>query len=578
MSFLSEVEKVSHIYADQSPNVEAWLYHFSIENNIEYLLNPSIVASPEQLRFMVALKGEQFYAPCDDELFFDISHGNKERIHEEYNDCWLFIENLVNSYDLSDLERKRLLSFCSYRYQTALDQMTVLPSRLSKRLVGTVISQCGQSDPFLERKKRANAQAAEFLEDESIQEALYSLPAGMETGKNIPEVQENLALLELKRLMGLGTTTKLYRGKSSKEGALASLKDAGEDISVLQTAFGRPGPESRKILMISARAGWCIFDIAMARTLVRQGHQVMLVLKDAFYFNAPVITDIGHDSTLSDHLKDAHIIENTAITKNELIRLLREHRFVVMSDGTSEQLNFYRTSVTFARAWKECDLVISAGRRQKAVLMGTSHEFTRDILCFSRDQTGKFSVEFKPRADWVIKFAEKDLIAKANELIAEMQAAKRQGNKVMFYSAIIGSIPGQTETAIKLVNSFVGDLRNMLDKTFIINPAEHFVEGMDGDDLMFMWERVQRSGLLDVWRFQTSEDIEKSFSLLGERLPVSWLGKDSTFSTGCTKEMYIALDVQKKHPEMQIIGPRPELFFRRRDYGVGKYYDATIEG
>ena len=38
----------------------------------------------------------------------------------------------------------------------------------------------------------------------------------------------------------------------------------------------------------------------------------------------------------------------------------------------------------------------------------------------------------------------------------------------------------------------------------------------------------------------------------------------------------IALDMQRSHPELQIVGPGPEKFFRRGDYGVGKFFDATI--
>ena len=60
------------------------------------------------------------------------------------------------------------------------------------------------------------------------------------------------------------------------------------------------------------------------------------------------------------------------------------------------------------------------------------------------------------------------------------------------------------------------------------------------------------------------------------RVPPVWSGKDATFSTGCTKEMRIALDMQRSHPELQIVGPGPEKFFRRGDYGVGKFFDATI--
>ena len=87
---------------------------------------------------------------------------------------------------------------------------------------------------------------------------------------------------------------------------------------------------------------------------------------------------------------------------------------------------------------------------------------------------------------------------------------------------------------------------------------------------------MQRSGYINVWRFQTDKDIEQTFALLNQKVPPSWSGKDATFSTGCTKEMRIALDVQSKNREMQIIGPDPRLFFRRGEYGVGKFFDATI--
>jgi hypothetical protein len=99
---------------------------------------------------------------------------------------------------------------------------------------------------------------------------------------------------------------------------------------------------------------------------------------------------------------------------------------------------------------------------------------------------------------------------------------------------------------------------------------------MDADDIMYMWEIVQRSGLIDTWRFQTVDDIEKAFELMDERIPPEWIGKDATYSTGCTMEMKIALEVQKEHPEMQIIGPPWEKFLRRKEYGVGKLYDRAL--
>ena len=63
---------------------------------------------------------------------------------------------------------------------------------------------------------------------------------------------------------------------------------------------------------------------------------------------------------------------------------------------------------------------------------------------------------------------------------------------------------------------------------------------------------------------------------MGEKVPPEWVGKDATYSTGCTKEMIIAEDVLKKHPEMQIIGPPKEKFMRRKEYGVGMMHDRRL--
>ena len=123
---------------------------------------------------------------------------------------------------------------------------------------------------------------------------------------------------------------------------------------------------------------------------------------------------------------------------------------------------------------------------------------------------------------------------------------------------------------------FIQHIKSQFAKTFIINPSEYYEPGMDADDLMYMWEIVQRSGLIDIWRFQTYEDIVKAFEIMNKKVPPEWVGKDATFSTGCTKEMNIALEVLQKNPEMQIIGPSKEKFMRRKEYGVGKMYDQRF--
>jgi hypothetical protein len=147
---------------------------------------------------------------------------------------------------------------------------------------------------------------------------------------------------------------------------------------------------------------------------------------------------------------------------------------------------------------------------------------------------------------------------------------------IMFYSGIIGSIPGKIDVAKKIMSTFIDYLHKQSSDLFIINPSFYYEPGMDADDLMYMWEIVQRSTYIDIWRFQTSDDIAKSFLIMTEKVPPEWIGKDSTYSTGCTIEMRIALDVQKENPEMQIIGPALDRFMRRNEYGVGSMYDQRL--
>lgn len=580
MQKLPSLTRVRDIRMNTNPVLDAWIYHFLTENNIEYLLNPSIVSSPEQLRFMVALEDDQVYLPCDDNLFFLIYRKQSAELSEEYLKSWRFITSLVQSYDISEAEKERIIAYCQYRFNLFYAEGMILPSRMIKRLLSIVLTQCGDPDPFREKKREKNEQAAAVLKAPPIQAVLQGCPEFDSACETIPHLRWKLYSLEMSRLFVLSTLEGLWGNTVTTEEAAADLSRNAPLCDGLHEIFGREETDRKKVLYIPDVAGAFMFDLAVVLLLMRQGHQVVLALKDAFYFDSPTIGDVEYEASLRLLLarNDVLLTHNEALTKNELLQMLRENQLVIISDGLAEQLNIYRASVTFARAWKECDVIIAKGRRNSRLFLGTSHEFTRDIVCCWRGYDNVFHMEVKPRASWVRQFPEHELLDRARAIIQQMRKARDDCKTIMFYSAIIGSIPGQTKVAINLVNAYVNYLRDRLDNTLIINPAEHFEEGMDGDDLMYMWERVQRSGLLNVWRFQTVEDIEKSWALLDKKVPSVWSGKDSTFSTGCTKEMCIALDVQKAHPELQIIGPSPEKFFRRRDYGVGKYFDATLKG
>ncbi|MGE4297307.1 MAG: ARMT1-like domain-containing protein [Desulfovibrionaceae bacterium] len=579
MNRLPEISSVADIRYGQNPILDAWLLHFKTENNLEYLLYPRN-ASPEQLRFMVVLEEGQAFVPCSDELFRNLIKPElTDGLRRAYSTVWRVLIRMVRANIDDPYLRARIIQFCRHRFRLALSSHITIPSRLMKRLSGIFLTQSGIEDPYRERKMRYNRRVHELMQTTFYDRVLNTCPEERPACRRLDDLRWDLDMIQLHRLLVLSTWPELWHSEGSAPTLTPiahELNEPGAPLGVCRAFFGPERSQPANVLYLVNSSGGIMLDLMIIRQLLRLGHRVMLALKSGFYFQSPTVWDVDSDPVLARELHGAHYVHDDAITKNALLQALREHRFVILSDGTQERCNLYRVSVTFARAWKEADVVIAKDEPHYRRLIMTDHLFTRDILCWHRDRQGRFRFDYKARPKGVHKFTETDLRAMSDRIIAQMRAAKASGKNVMFYSAIVGSVPGQTKVAIDILHTFVAHLRAMLAETFIINPAEHFEEGMDGDDLMYMWERVQRSGLIDVWRFQSVDDIEKSFALMDKTVPPVWAGKDATFSTGCTKEMHIAVDVQRRHPEMQLIGPSPEKFFRRREYGVGKYFDAGI--
>ncbi len=572
---LDTIESVRDLYYGKDPYLDAWLLHFMTENDIEYFANPLENASPEQMRFMVDLDEDQVFAPCSDEMLKKLlSSQRSKEIKEEYRLLWKRMLRLIPRIVHNDYSRKKIITLCKHKFKKAYRSPFLIPSRLNKRMLTIVLSQMAQHDPYEKRKSYFNTMAHEFTTTETFEEFTNPLYLSPSEGKRLKNLRHELDILELKKLFCLSLCDGIWRkGKKEINPQVQRGFNGFENILAQGIAQAK---EELTILYLPNSSGALIFDLLIAKQLIKMGHRVILALKDGFYFDYPTFWEVEDSKILEKYIEHGRIIKDKNISKKQLLRELNQYHLVIISDGSRERLNLYRTSVTFARAWKESDLIIAKGNGNYRRLILNSHLFTRDIIAIFRDEAGFVHYKFKEKSPRVRKITEKEIIAKAKEIIEEMKRAKAQGQKVMFYSAIVGSIPGETQRAIKILTTFVNYLREKLEGVFIINPAEHFEEGMDGDDLMYMWEMVQRSGLIDVWRFQTVADIEKSFELMGEKIPPIWAGKDATFSTGCTQEMKIALEEQKKHPEMQIIGPDPEKFFRRREYGVGKYFDAAL--
>ncbi|MCJ2163192.1 MULTISPECIES: hypothetical protein [unclassified Pseudodesulfovibrio] len=584
MGLAKKFDSVLDIKYGQDAALDALLLHFMTENHLEYSIDPHKNASGEQMRFMMALEDGEFYGPCSDWMFqMLLEDGLPDRLLKKYLQQWKRFIRLSRNFCSDRQQAKRFILLARHKFRMTLASPIVMPSRLMKRFITIFMTQSGIDDPYRDVRKGMNRIASEIVESEYFDEMVHGRSIHADTSDRIDDLRFKIDMLEIERLMRISCLTDSWTPETfSVEGVRASgladeVREGSELFTELFERLGKNGEKPRRILYLPNRAGGIMFDLQVVKMLLRLGHRVVMALKEGFFFDHPTFWDRDNDPVLAKAFNGAYFVSEDKLSKNELLSIMAHHPFVVISDGTREKFNPYRTSVSFARAWKECDLILAKGEAMHDRLILNSHEFTRDIVNFYRDHGGEFHLHFRPKPDRVRTFSEQYITSKAEEIINEMRQARSQGKTVMFYSGIIGSVPGQTQAAIGVITTFVEHLRKQLDDAYIINPGEHFEEGMDADDLMFMWEKVQRSGYINVWRFQTYFDIEKSFELMGKRVPPVWTGKDATYSTGCTKEMHIALDVQKLHPELQIIGPNPEKFFRRREYGVGKFCDVAID-
>ena len=580
--------------SQEDPAADAWLTNFFTENHLDFETQPDEVASPEQVRFVVHLSENAVYYPCSAELFEAISTRQSDSyLQARYQEVWTVVERLVEDVISDGLKRTFLLELLRLKFEHDTHDGILLPSRLKKRLIKIFINKSKIDTPYFPAKVQTNKRVQTLIARPNLWHIFNWIDQHTVLSfESLEDLKAEAAKLQLQRMFRLCVARELW--EDERGGAEVPEVDfiailnrplSGNGVEALQACLQRPqdAPGSctvdpKKILWLSNEAGEIIVDLKIIRFLLGWGHKIILVVKDGFYLNKVSRYDVEHDPILQQELRAATFIKDPAISKKELLeQLKRDTQLFIISDGTQERLNLLRTSTTFARMFKEADLVISKGVDQYRRLFATPFRFTRDVfnVRLGEDEQ-EVIVSYKPKHPEAVNFSEQDLKEKAQGIIQQMDAAKKRGDKVIFYSAIIGSIPGEMETAIQILAAFVGHLRDIYKKSFIINPAEHFVPGMDADDLMYMWEVVQRSGLIDIWRFQTVEDIETSFRLLEREVPPEWLGKDATYSTGCTKEMNIALTVQRQHPEMQIIGPAKERFLRRSEYGIGKLYDRRL--
>ncbi|MCP4160756.1 MAG: protein-glutamate O-methyltransferase family protein [Deltaproteobacteria bacterium] len=566
----------------------AWNTTFFLENHLDHFSYPHKVATLEQIAFMVYPDEDKIYYPCSDKVYNAImTRAKSPFLEKKYTDILEKILKLIEDKVEDDKDKEFIKELLSIKYDHETRDCIIIPSRLEKRLLRIFLNRTQITDPYYDVKKERNQRVNKILESRSFNTALTHIDKKRvdEIPDSLPDIKKYLDYIEFRRLLSISVDSDLYLSKKkyTKKDFLKSFGKnlEGNGASKLLSFLGfkidkNKDSKKKTILWLANEAGEIMVDAKIINYLASLGHRVVVSFTKGPLFTKADIFDVHEDEFLNGPFKDAYFIKEKSLSKNRLVEILKKAKILLISDGARETTNLLLTSTTFARIFKEVDGVISRGIEQKRVFFGSSFQFTQDIFNILEGENSVV-VSYKAKHPSVIKFSHNDLEILAKEIIDGMKEAKKKKMTVMFYSGIIGSIPGKIDVAKKIMSVFIKHLEGKFAGTHIINPSDYYKKGMDADDLMYMWEIVQTSGCIDTWRFQTYNDIADTFSLMKKRVPPEWVGKDATYSTGCTKEMRIALRVQKEHPEMQIIGPSKEMFIRRSEYGVGKMYDKVIE-
>ena len=575
-------QKKEPVLAQDDPDFNAWFTSFFLKNHIDPFAYPTKVGAREQVEFMVYPENQERYYPCSDKMFNAImSKQYPDYLKNQYKDVLRRIMILIDKFIDSKYDKVFLKELVEIKYKDEIHTGLLMPSRLEKRLYKIFLSRTHIENPYSSEKKAANRNIIKFLNSQTFNKALNHIndSLGMVKDLSLFELREKIKQIEFQRLLTLMQNDHLWSCENTKICSLSKIKTMmrteiqGDGLSFLLSLIRL---KNQKILWLTNEAGEIVLDLILVKFLTELGHTIILSVKEAPFFTKVCLADIRTDPVLIKELENANFIHEKTISKNSLVELLKQDNHIhVVSDGISEDLNLLLVSTTFSRIFKEVDCVISRGENQREILIDSHFNFTQNIINIS---PGKKSliITHKPRHPDFIKFPHQHLEEKANNIISQMKSAKSKGMTIMFYSGIIGSIPGKIDVAKKIMTTFIEYLKSQSASLFVINPSFYYEPGMDADDLMYMWEIVQLSTFIDIWRFQTSEDIAKSFSIMKEKVPPEWIGKDSTYSTGCTKEMKIAQEVQKKNFEMQLIGPSLDKFMRRNEYGVGSMYDQRL--
>lgn len=198
---LPDTGSVLDVHYGQDPALDALLLHFTTENNIEYFTDPMENASPEQVRFIVALGDDALYAPCSDWMFWQLLKGERSReLMVEYLNQWKAVTGLARKQVTDRTTRRRIIALCRHKFRAALASCIFIPSRLLKRMLTIFMAQSGLDDPHRQRRLDRNKAAAEVLAGPGVRAILEACPRERLDCERLGEMRFELDFLELKRL------------------------------------------------------------------------------------------------------------------------------------------------------------------------------------------------------------------------------------------------------------------------------------------------------------------------------------------------------------------------------------------
>ena len=316
---------------------DAWLYNLFIDNNLVHDLNPHIVASPEQLKFMVAGGPGSVYLPCSDAMFALLCEPTMpRRLQKEYNRAWRILVRLVRSLVTDRMQRRALLLFCRYRFRSAVAQHTLLPPRLIKRMTNIVLAQgLGDGDPWRQRRHALNILQREILRSESVRTALEGMPVAP-LPDTLEAARARLDACSLVRHLFLSAyTLELETAVPDRIFLEEEFHRAEQKAAELESYLDELASRPRTILYLCDADGGVVFDLAVVRKLLRMQHRVIFAVKDGFFFYAPTLDDVEEDPVLREELKQDYIVRDAHLSKNQLLRHLREHRLLVSCSARS---------------------------------------------------------------------------------------------------------------------------------------------------------------------------------------------------------------------------------------------------